>query len=80
MQADIHTFILALLSKKAPLPAGFHDDTDYISAGIIDSMAIIKFILELEAKFDIAFTDEDIETVQFRSVRGLTALIENKIV
>jgi D-alanine--poly(phosphoribitol) ligase subunit 2 len=79
MQDTIHSFILALLSRKSPLPANFTEDSDFLADGIIDSMAIIKFILELEAKFDIALSDEDIESDRFRSVRGLAALIEDKI-
>lgn len=79
MQDTVHSFILALLAKKSPLPADFTDDSDFLAAGIIDSMAIIKFILELEARFDIALSDEDIESDRFRSVRGLAALIGEKI-
>lgn len=78
MQDDIRSFILALLAKKAPLPKDFDDDSDFLAAGVIDSMAIIKFILELESTFDITLNDEDIESDQFRSVRGLTGLIEHK--
>ncbi|PKB19951.1 acyl carrier protein [Janthinobacterium sp. 64] len=78
MQDDIRAFILTLLARKSPLPADFNDDDDFLAAGIIDSMAIIKFILELEARFDITLDDDDIESQQFRSVRGLLALIDNK--
>jgi D-alanine--poly(phosphoribitol) ligase subunit 2 len=78
MQDDIRLFIRALLARKSPLPRDFDDDSDFLAAGIIDSMAIIKFIVELEAKFDIALDDEDIESDQFRSVRGLSAMIEHK--
>ena len=78
MQDDIRAFILTLLARKSPLPSDFTDDDDFLAAGIIDSMAIIKFILELEARFDITLDDDDIESQQFRSVRGLLALIDNK--
>lgn len=79
MQDDIRTFILALLARKSPLPVNFDDDSDFLAAGIIDSMAVIKFILELESRFDIALDDDDIASAQFRSVRGLVTLIEQKL-
>ena len=67
--------ILALLQRKGGLPAGFTDDTDYIDEGIVDSLAIVKFIVDLEKTFDIELTDDDIESPAFRTVAGLTALV-----
>lgn len=78
MQDDTHSFIRSLLAKKAPLPKDFDDDSDFLAPGIIDSMAIIKFILEIESQYDIALDDADIESDQFRSVRGLAAMIASK--
>ena len=78
MNATIHSRILALLQRKGALPPGFTDSTDYIDEGIVDSLAIIKFIVDLEQGFDIELTDEDIESPDFRTVAGLTALIAAK--
>ena len=78
MNASIRTRILALLQRKGALPPGFSDGTDYIDEGIVDSLAIIKFIVDLEAGFDIELSDEDIESPAFRTVAGLTALIAAK--
>jgi acyl carrier protein len=70
--------VLALLEKKSRLPKGFDDTSDFIKTGIVDSVGIIKFILEIESRFDIEITEADIETDDFRTVRGLVALIERK--
>jgi len=78
-QQEIHAFVLGLLQKKSRLPQGFDDTTDYIRAGIVDSIGIIKFILELESRFDIEIVDTDIESDEFRSVQGLTNLISSKL-
>jgi len=78
-QQEIHVFVLGLLQKKSRLPQGFDDTTDYIKAGIVDSIGIIKFILELESRFDIEIVDTDIESDEFRSVQGLTNLISSKL-
>ncbi|MFA6180219.1 MAG: acyl carrier protein [Candidatus Methylopumilus sp.] len=79
MQNDIRLFVLGLLEKKSRLPQGFDDATDYLKAGIIDSIGIIKFILELESRFDIEIVDTDIEADEFRSVQGLVAMISRKL-
>lgn len=79
MHEGIHSFVLGLLKKKSRLPADFNDASDYIKVGIVDSIGIIKFILELESQFDIEINDEDIESDDFRSVAGLVKLISRKV-
>jgi acyl carrier protein len=80
MQDSIRTFVLALLEKKSRLPKGFDDASDFIKTGIVDSVAIIKFMLEIESRFDIEITESDIESDEFRSVRGLVAMINRKMI
>ncbi len=79
MQDTIRLFVLELLEKKSRLPNEFDDTSDFIKAGIVDSIGIIKFILELESRFDIEITGTDIESDEFRSVQGLAGLISRKI-
>jgi acyl carrier protein len=78
MQDSIRTFVLALLEKKSRLPKGFDDASDFIKTGIVDSVGIIKFILEIESRFDIEISEADIESDEFRTVRGLVAMIDLK--
>ncbi len=75
---DIRAFVLGLLEKKTKLPGNFDDSSDLIKAGIVDSIGIIKFILELESRFDIEITETDIESDNFRSVQGLVTMISGK--
>ena len=79
MQNDIRSFVRGLLEKKARLPKDFDDASDYLKAGIVDSIGIIKFILELESRFDIEIADTDMESDEFRSVQGLVAMIQRKV-
>jgi acyl carrier protein len=74
----IRARILAQLQRKGGLPPGFTDDTDYIDEGIVDSLAIVKFIVELETAFGIELTEEDIESPAFRTVAGLAGLVAGK--
>lgn len=77
-QVNARPLVLSLLEKKTKLPIGFDDATDFIAAGIVDSIGIIKFVLELESQFGIELLDSDIESAQFRNVRGLLEMIGQK--
>lgn len=79
MQDSIRPFVLELLEKKSRLPKNFDDTSDFIKAGIVDSMGIIKFILELESRFKIEITEADIESGEFRSIQGLVTMINRKM-
>jgi D-alanine--poly(phosphoribitol) ligase subunit 2 len=78
MTQDIQAFIRKLLEKKAKLPQGFNEHTDYIKSGVVDSMGIIKFMLEIEAQFDIEITEEDMETPSFRTLAGISQMVSEK--
>lgn len=82
-QADrdaVTKFILERVQKKARLPAEVDlDSFDFLEAGYIDSISIMKFLLEIEATFDIAISDEEMESKGFTTVNGLAALVCDKI-
>ncbi len=76
---DIQKFIESLLQKKGKLPPDFDDSSDFIAAGIVDSIGTIKFVLEIESRFGIEILDADLESGRFRTLRGLTAMIAAKL-
>ncbi len=78
-QTEIRPFILALLERKSGLPKGFDDAADYIAAGIVDSIGIIKFVLELESRFGVEIVESDIDSDEFRTLRGLVGMIGRKM-
>lgn len=55
------------------------DEFNYIETGYVDSMGIIKFIVELEKEFDIEIKDDDMLSPKFKTIGGLIELIEGKI-
>jgi D-alanine--poly(phosphoribitol) ligase subunit 2 len=77
-QGAARPYILTLLARKAQLPAHFDDATDFIAAGVIDSIGIIKFVLELESHFGVEIGAEDIESDEFRTLGGLIGMIDRK--
>lgn len=76
--ATCKPYVLRLLGKKArlpePLPAAF----DYMRSGHIDSMGLIKFILEIEAEYGIEIQEADMLQADFRTVDGLIDCIDRK--
>lgn len=73
-------FILAELSRKGRLPTNADLETlDYRKAGYVDSIGLIKFILNLEREFNIEFSEDEVGSTGFRVVGSLVALIEAKL-
>ncbi|MDR0454154.1 MAG: acyl carrier protein [Deferribacteraceae bacterium] len=80
MSDNVKEFILKYLGKKGSLPVGIDIDTfNYIDTGYIDSMGMVKFLLELEKRFDIEITEADTLNKDFKTVGGLTKLINGRI-
>jgi acyl carrier protein len=73
-------FILAELSRKGRLPhSNDVDDFDYRRSGHIDSIGLVKFVLNLERQFDIEFSEEEVGNPSFRIVGSLVKLVEAKL-
>jgi len=72
--------ILKILEKR-----GSVDNTkdilsyNFIDNGHIDSLNSIKFILELQSKFKLKFSDKEINSKDFKKVGGLLKIIKRKI-
>jgi acyl carrier protein len=77
---DIKAYLIKQIEKKSRLPADFdHTNYDYIDAGHVDSIGIIKFVVDIEAHFDIELNEGDIESAEFRTLDGLTGIIARKL-
>jgi len=80
MTDNIKQFILKTLEKKGKLPQNTNIDLfNYIDSGYIDSMALIKFVVDLEAQFDIEISECDIISPEFKTIGGLARLIREKM-
>ncbi len=65
--------------KKIP-EKKFEKKLDYwfIDEGIVDSINLIRFILEIESKFKIKLTSKDTQSDNFRTINGITKIINKK--
>ena len=80
MTNSIRQFVLRLIEKKDKLPKNVNVDSfNYIDSGYVDSLGIIKFVVEIESLYDIEISESDMESLEFRTVGGLVSIISRKI-
>lgn len=77
---NIEEFVLNYIQKKYTVP----ETTDiyslnYIDEGYVDSLGLVKFIVELEDEFGIEFSDSELEDNSIKIVGDLIKLIERKM-
>ncbi len=62
---------------KTRFPAiDFENEKTLTSSGILDSLAVVAIIAEIEAMFDVAVTMEYIHPRHFESVEAMWAMVE----
>jgi acyl carrier protein len=52
-----------------------HDIDDDLSAAGLNSMAMVKLMLSVEAAFNVAIPDADLSPENFRSIRSVETLV-----
>jgi acyl carrier protein len=55
------------------LPPGF--DVDLIETGLIDSLALVTLIAELELEYDIQFPLESFDVEDFRTLESMAGVV-----
>lgn len=74
---EITQKVIALLEREEPLPVETLEEKlayRYLDEGHIDSFAIMNFIVELEAIFDVTLSPEDTQSDAFRTPGGLVSI------
>ena len=56
--------------------AKLNEDEDLLSAGILDSLAILQLVAYIEDQFGIKVPDEDVVFENFQSINALVAYLE----
>lgn len=81
MNNDIKAFILKTLEKKLPISKQqAMDSYNYMESGHVDSIGVMKFVIEIEQAFNIEITAEDMVSSEFKTIGGLVNLIEQKVI
>lgn len=74
MSAETETRIVALIrdALQVEVPAA---DTDLIETGLLDSLAVISLITELEREFGFELPLDEFDIEGFRSVERMATLV-----
>jgi acyl carrier protein len=74
VQADLAERIGGILREalnvEPPTP-----DTDLIEAGLLDSLALVALITEIESEFGFEFPLEDVDVDDFRTIDRIAKLV-----
>lgn len=54
-------------------------DLSYQDLGFVDSLFFMVFLTKIENEFNIKFTNQEIQSDQFRKLSGIASLVQNKI-
>jgi len=80
MTDSVRQFVLRLIEKKDKLPKDVDVDSfNYVDSGYVDSLGIIKFVVEIESFYDIEISESDMEFSEFKTVGGLVSIINRKV-
>lgn len=66
----VRALLADVLNVDAPA-----NDTDLVDTGVLDSLALVSLILELENAFDITVSYDDLEIDAFRTVNSIGAFV-----
>jgi len=53
-------------------------DTDLFEAGLLDSLAFVELLLQLEREFGVATSLEDLEADNFRSIARIATFVSER--
>tara|TARA_R110001592_G_scaffold212546_1_gene464947 strand:- start:3833 stop:4084 length:252 start_codon:yes stop_codon:yes gene_type:complete len=79
-KVEVLEYIAFLLEKKQAIPSAVErEDYRYIESGHIDSLGLMKFIIQIEDEFKIEISDDDMLSDSFQSLGGLVEIIMAKL-
>lgn len=77
---NIREYVLDRIQQEYVFEEGIDVDyINYVENGYVTSLGLIQFIVELEEKFKIRFTTEEMSSNEFCTVKGLTDIIKKKM-
>jgi acyl carrier protein len=81
MTLNVLQSVVAYFESKQAIPGSSVEEKqacNYLDAGIIDSLGLIEMITEFEERFAVRFTSDDMQSPEFRTIGGLTSIIERR--
>jgi D-alanine--poly(phosphoribitol) ligase subunit 2 len=66
--------VTALFAEKLNLDVA-SAETDLIEAGLLDSLALVELLTQLEESFDVSISTDDMELENFRSITSIAMFV-----
>jgi D-alanine--poly(phosphoribitol) ligase subunit 2 len=66
--------VTALFAEKLNLDVA-SAETDLIEAGLLDSLALVELLAQLEESFDVSISTDDMELENFRSISSIAMFV-----
>ena len=66
--------VTSLFSEKLNLDV-VSVETDLIETGLLDSLALVELLAQLEESFDVSISTDDMEIENFRSITSIATFV-----
>jgi acyl carrier protein len=66
--------VTALFAEKLNLDVA-SAETDLIETGMLDSLALVELLAQLEESFDVSISTDDMELENFRSINSIAMFV-----
>jgi acyl carrier protein len=73
-ERGIYQKLTELFARKLNLEVS-SVDTDLVGSGVLDSLALVELLAQLEETFDVTISIEDLELENFRSIASIAGFV-----
>jgi acyl carrier protein len=73
----VYQKLTELFAKKLNLEVS-SVDTDLVETGLLDSLALIELLAQLEETFDVSVSTDDLELENFRSIASIAGFVARR--
>jgi acyl carrier protein len=70
----VHQKLTELFAKKLSLEVS-SVDTDLVGTGLLDSLALVELLAQLEETFGLSISTDDLELENFRSIASIAGFV-----
>ena len=73
----VHQKLTELFAKKLNLEVS-SVDTNLVETGLLDSLALVELLAQLEETFGVSISTEDLELENFRSIANIAGFVARR--
>jgi acyl carrier protein len=73
----VHQQLTELFAKKLNLEV-YSVDTDLVGSGLLDSLALVELLAQLEETFGVSISTDDLELDNFRSIDSIAGFVARR--